>query len=121
MFDQFKAMGAVAGLMKNKERLQEAGEELKERLAAIRAEGEAGGGAVRTVASGDFKIVDVTVSAAAMAASDESSVAMLESLIAEAANEALYRARALAQAEVAQMANELGLPGMPGLGGLLPE
>lgn len=121
MFDQFKTMGALAGLMKNKERLHEAGEELKARLAEIRATGEAGGGVVRVVASGDFKIVEVKLSDATAGASDDRSRAMLEDLIAEATNEALRRARALAQGEVARMADELGLPGMPGLGGLLPE
>ncbi len=119
MFDQFKTMGALAGLMKNKDRLHEMGEELKARLADVRATGEAGGGVVRVVASGDFQIVEVKLNEAAASASDDRSREMLQDLIAEASNEALRRARALAQGEVARMADELGLPGMPGLTGLL--
>jgi len=121
MFDQFKTMGALAGLMKNTDRLREAGEELKARLAELRATGEAGGGAVRVVASGELSIVEVALSDAAAGANDSESRDMLEELILEATNEALRRARALAQGEIARMADELGLPGMPGLGGLLPE
>lgn len=116
----FKTMGAVASLLKNKDKLRESGEELKRRLAEIRATGEAGGGVVRVTASGDMKIVGVEIAPAACAGADDQSRSMLQDLIAEATNHALSRARALAQGEIARMANELGLPDIGGLTGLLP-
>lgn len=120
MLDQFKAMGALAGLMKNQDRLRQAGEDLKDRLEEIHAQGEAGGGAVRVTASCHMKIISVQLSPAATAAADEESRSLLQSLIIEASNEALFRARALAQAEVTRMAQEMGLPDLPGLDRLLP-
>ncbi|RMH24719.1 MAG: hypothetical protein D6693_09700 [Planctomycetota bacterium] len=121
MFDQIKSVGAVAGLMRDKERLRRAADTLTRRLAEVRATGDAGVGAVRVTAAGDMTIVSVELSPA-LAASivDEESRAACERLIAEAANEALRRARALAQGEVTRLAREMGLPDLPGLGGLLP-
>ena len=44
VFDQFKAMGALAGLMKNREKIREAGERMQASLEAARIVGQAGGG-----------------------------------------------------------------------------
>jgi len=121
MFNQFKSMGAIAGVLKNKEKIKAAADELKERIAVTHAEGEAGSGAVRVVASADMKIVSVSLSPGAGGAMDEASRAMLENLITEATNEALLRARALLQGEVVRLTQELGLHDLPGLENLLPE
>lgn len=120
MFDAFKAAGALAGLMKNKEAIKEAGERIKSRLAELRAAGASGGGAVRATVSGDMRIVSVTLEPAALVGlNDPSSKAMVELLIAEAVNNAMDIAKAMAQREIAKEAEALGLPNMPGLEGLL--
>lgn len=120
MFDSLKAAGAIAGLMKNKEVIKEAGQRIKTRLGELRAAGGAGGGAVRATVTGDMKVVSVTLEAAAMAGlGDPSSKAMVEALIAEAVNNAMDIAKAMAQREIAKEAEALGLPNIPGMEGLL--
>jgi len=120
MFDQVKSMGAVAGLLRDTDRLREAGEELRRRLAEVRAEGEAGAGAVRVTAAGDMTIVRIEIGPALVGSlNDDESRASCERLVAEAANDALRRARALARGEVTRLAREMGLPDLPGLSGLL--
>lgn len=125
MFDQFKAMGAMAGLLKNKEKLQEAGDRLKQKIAGMSATGTAGGGAVRITVSGQLHVTSVSLSPAAVAgmamsgeAADQSR-RMVEALIAEATNDALDRVRGMIQSDVQREAQELGLPDVPGLDRLL--
>ena len=59
MFDQFKAMGAIAGLLKDKERVRAAMERFREKLERMRVTGTAGGGAVRVVVNGKMIAEDV--------------------------------------------------------------
>jgi DNA-binding protein YbaB len=121
MFDQFKAMGALAALMKDKDRLRAKGEEFKRRLDGIEVEGEAGSGAVRVRISGSMEVrgVDITPSLVTSMATDGAVTAMAEGLIAEATNKALALARQRVQQEAQRFAEELGLPDIPGLGNLL--
>ena len=120
MFDSLKAAGAIAGLMKNKEAIKEAGTRIKTRLAELRAAGGSGGGAVRATVTGDMKVVSVTLEPAALVGlSDPASKVMVESLIAEAVNNAMDIAKAMAQREIAKEAEALGLPNLPGMEGLL--
>ena len=122
MIDSFKAMGALAGLLKNKERLAEVGERVKVRLAEATVEGESGAGAVRVVASAEMKVVSVHVEpalATGFGASEDARI-MAQSLIGEATNDALVRAREVAARIVAEEMEALGLPALPGdLGKLL--
>lgn len=121
MFDNLKAMGAVAGLMKNKDRLREVGERVKEKMARARIGGEAGGGAARAVVNGQMRVVEIELSAPLVAgmAADDRTRALAGSLIADAVNSALERAQAMLQEEISKEARELGLPDLPGLGDLL--
>jgi nucleoid-associated protein EbfC len=124
MMEQFKMMGALAGLMKNQERLREMSEELKQRLEQVRVSAETGGGAVRATASGKLRIVSIDIDPAmfqglASSGSDEDR-GLAEDLIAGAVNAALEKAQEAAQQEIAAMMGDLGLPNLPeGLGGLL--
>lgn len=115
-----KAMGAVAGLLKDKERLRQMTEQFKDKMERTRVTGAAGGGAVRVTISGKLRVTDVEVTPALLggAASDAGRVA-LQNLILEATNDALERVQVLIQEEAARRARELGLPDMPGLGNLL--
>lgn len=120
MFEHLKMAGALAGLMKNKEALREAGERIKRRLADVRASGSAGGGAVQVTASGDMKIISIRVEPALAAGlADPSNRAHAEGLIAEAVNNALEQAKEVAQTVAMKEAESLGLPGIGGLAGML--
>jgi len=121
MFDQFKAMGALAGLMKDKERLRELAEDFKLRLERLHVTGSSGGGAVCVTVNGHMMVTDVELGPALASALGEgdSSREPAQELIREATNDALERMRGLIQVEAQQMAEELGLPTIPGVSTLL--
>ncbi len=122
MFDKLKTMGAIAGLLNDKDRLRAAGERIKARAEEIRALGEAGGGAVRVVASGKLKVLSIDVAPALVAgmAADDRTRGLTGSLIAEAVNAALAGAQRQIQDEIGREAKGLGIDDLPGgLGGLL--
>lgn len=115
MIDAFKSMGALAGLMKNKDRLEEIAARVKAKLAETQVTGDAGAGAVRVVASAEMKVLSVHVEPALAAGfgADQSSREMAERFVTDATNDALAKARdAAAEIIGAEMA-ELGLPPMP--------
>jgi nucleoid-associated protein EbfC len=121
MLDSFKMAGALAGLMKNKEKLRESADRVKQHLGAMRVTGESGGGAVRVTVDGRMHVhnVELIASLAAHLTSDPAGKKMAETLIAEATNDAIVKAQALAQKEIAKEAEALGLPAMPGLESIL--
>lgn len=121
MFDNLKAMGAVAGLMKNKDKLREVGDRVKEKMARARVTGQAGGGAARAVVSGQMRVVEIELSGPLVAgmAADDRTRALAGNLVAEAVNSALEQAQRMLQEEISREARELGLPDLPGLGDLL--
>lgn len=122
MFDQLKAMQAVAGLLKNKEKLGEAGERIKARTDAMRVTGQAGGGACRATVSGRMVVTDLVLDPALLAGMsvDEKTRDLATSLIRDAVNDAMVKAQEQVKELIAREAEELGLPGMSDqLGGLL--
>lgn len=123
MFDQFKSMGAIAGLLKNREKLAEAGARVKQTLEDSPAIGESGGGAVRVTVGGELRVTRVEFApgvAAGMDAGDESR-RQVETLVLEATNEALKLAQQRVRDAIEREAKELGLEGLgEQLGGLLP-
>ena len=122
MLDQFKAMGAIAGLLKDKEKVKAASDRVRAKLEAPRVEGAAGGGAVRATVTGTAKVLSVSIDpaiGAGFASGENKSLA--ESLVAEAVNDGLTKAREAAQAIVEAEAQEMGLADMiPGLKNFLP-
>lgn len=121
MFDKIKSMTALAGLMKDKQKVQESADRIKRELAALRVEGQAGGGAVRVVASGDLTVQDVQMSpalAAGLAASGPSRD-YAQTLIRDATNDALAKARTKMREVMQREADAMGLGDVLGdLGGL---
>ncbi|MFG0276035.1 MAG: YbaB/EbfC family nucleoid-associated protein [Phycisphaerales bacterium] len=116
MFDQMKSLGALAGLMKNKERIREVGERVKRNLEEARLCGQAGGGAVRVIVSGRMRVHEVIVDpAAAGALADPASRDQVQELIAEAMNDAVQRAERMVKEEAQKAADELGLGDSPEL------
>lgn len=126
MFDNLKALGALSALMKNKDALAESARRVRLELEQTRVAGEAGGGLVRAVASGDLRLITIEIAPALGAgiSASESDRAIAHSLIVDAVNEAMAKARSKAQEVVKREADALGLPDLSGelgssLGGLL--
>lgn len=114
MFDNLRAMQAVAGLMKDKDRLKEAGERVKARTEAMRVTGEAGGGACRATVTGRLELVDLTLDPALLAGMsvDDKTRALATALIKDAVNDANTRAQEQIKQLIAKEAEALGLPGL---------
>lgn len=105
----FKEMGAMMGMLKNLPKLQEQMEQLQARVAAITAEGSAGGGLVTARVSGRMEVLSVTI--APEAAGDPE---LLGDLVAAAVNAALAKARDEVAAASGILAG--GMPGFPSIG-----
>ncbi len=122
MFDKIKAMGAMAALLKDKERLRESAQRIKLRAAEVRAEGESGGGAVRATVDGTMRVLKVDMQPALVAgmAADERTRELAGTLIADAVNAAIRNAQESMKVVMAREAKDMGLPDLPGdLGSLL--
>ena len=122
MFEQMKTMGALAGLLKNKERLKQISDEFRETIEKLRVTGVAGGSAVRVTVNGRFHVIEVYISPVAVtgaAAEGDAGKAQLEALILEATNDAVTRAQALVGEEARAMAKDLGVEDLPGVDKLL--
>lgn len=121
MFDNLKSLGALAGLMKNKEKLREAGDRVRAKMEATKVIGEAGSGAARAVATGTMRILEVELASGLIMgmAADEQTRLLASGLIAEAVNEALRRAQLAMKEAMEEEARALGLDGVPGLENLL--
>ncbi|MBL9001699.1 MAG: YbaB/EbfC family nucleoid-associated protein [Phycisphaerae bacterium] len=121
MFDNLKSLGALAGLMKNKDKLREAGDRVRAKMEATRVIGEAGSGAARAVATGTMRILEVELAPGLVMgmAADEQTRALAGGLIAEAVNEALRRAQVVMREAMEEEARALGLDGVPGMEHLL--
>lgn len=107
MFDMFKGMGQLAGLMRNLPKLKEQMEQMQARLEQVSAEGDAGAGMVKAKANGKFEVTALTISDDAMKLNDKE---MLEDLIKAAVNSALTKAREQVAAESAKLATGMGVP-----------
>jgi DNA-binding protein YbaB len=103
MLDKLKMMGALANLMKDQDKLKEAGARIRERAGTIVVTGRAGGGAAVARVSGQLKVMSVELSPALVGgmAADDRTRELAASLIAEAVNDALTRARAKHVVDVA--------------------
>jgi DNA-binding YbaB/EbfC family protein len=125
MFEGLKGLGSLAGLMKDLPKLKAKMEQVKERLGQITVEAETGGGAVRATANGQLRLLSVRVDQALLSglvdAANPEDRMMAEDLIVGAVNAALEKAREAAEAEMKNVATEVGLPLPPGgLEGLMP-
>lgn len=104
-------LGDMGRMMRQVQKLQEEMDAMRAKLAATEVEGTAGGGAVRVVCTGDQVLRRVTIAREAV---DPEDVEMLQDLVLAAVNDALRRARELAQDEMAKLTGGLEIPGLPG-------
>ena len=121
MFEQMKAMGAIAGLLKNKEKLREIGDRMRDAMERINVTGSAGGGAVRVTVSGRLRVTAVAFDPAVVAGlqTGDGGRAMVEALVRDATNEAMERAQMLMAEEARRIAREHDLPDIPGMDRML--
>lgn len=102
-------MGGFGDIIKQAQQMQrrmaEVQKELKERV----VEAQAGGGMVTVLANGHQEIVSVKIDSEVV---DPDDVDMLEDLIQLAANQALKKARELAQEEMRKVTGGMPLPGL---------
>lgn len=77
----------------------------------------AGGGAVRVVITGAQEVRSIEIDPSAV---DPEEVDMLQDLVITAVNDAIDRSKQMAEERMAAIAGGMGLPGMPGLGGMAP-
>jgi len=114
----------MASLMKNQDKLKDAGERIRQRAETIRVTGEAGGGAARAVCSGSMRVVSIELAPALVngMALDEKTRALAGTLITEAVNHGLAQAQIKLKAALDEEARGLGLegglPDLPGLAGV---
>lgn len=124
MFEGFKGMAGLAGIMKDLPKIKAKMQEVKQRLGERSVTAETGGGAVRVTANGLLRVESVHIDQALLAglvdASNPDDCAVAEELIAGAVNSAMEKARHMAEEEMAGAAGEMGLPIPPGgLAGLI--
>ncbi len=114
MFENFKMMGAVAGLLKNRDQITAAGERIQQRLDGMRLTGRCEGDLVQVTMTGKMDVESVTIApvlASGMARGDDDR-RLGEQLIAEAVNDALKKAQSAAIAVIDDEGDALGLPGL---------
>jgi DNA-binding YbaB/EbfC family protein len=104
-------LGDMAKLMKQAQEMQSKMAEAQERMTTIEAEGSAGAGMVRAVASADGTLKSLAVDPSLLDGSHEREV--LEDLIVAAVNDAARKAREAGEAEMAKVTEGLALP--PGM------
>ena len=119
MFDQFKNLKGLAGLMGNTKELREKFEQLQAELARKTVEADAGAGAVRVVVNGKLEILRVHLDRPLLAAlvgeGENADAQMIEDLIAAAINAGMKKAQELAREEVAKITGGLNIPGLSGM------
>lgn len=111
----FKSMGAIAGLLQNKDRLIEAAQRVRRGLDDNPPIGESGGGAVRVTINGSLKVQSVQLSPGLTAGlgADAASADQASALIAEAVNDGLDKAKARMADALQREAKDMGIDDLP--------
>jgi nucleoid-associated protein EbfC len=102
----------LGGLMEAAQRMQQELTRVQDELGTKKVEASAGGGMVTVAVNGRMEIVEVRIDAAVV---DPKEVGMLQDLVRAAVNQALERAKAMAQQEMAKVTGGMSIPGMPNL------
>ena len=84
-------------------------------LAEESVEGSAGGGAVKVTATGDQRILSVTLDPDLLTDTDADDIEMIGDTVTAAVNDALDKARALQEKRLGPLAGGLGGMGLPGM------
>jgi nucleoid-associated protein EbfC len=106
------SMGDLGGLMQAAQKMQEDLARVQRELESKKVEATAGGGMVTAVVSGKLDLLSVKIDPSVMEIKD---LGMLQDLVVAAVNQALAKAKAMSQAELAKVTGGLSIPGMPPL------
>lgn len=102
-------------MMKEAQKMAVEVQKAQAELAEETVEGSAGGGAVKVSATGDQRILSVTLDPGLIADFDEDDIEMIGDTITAAVNDALEKARALQEQRLGPLAGGLGGMGLPGM------
>ncbi|MEA2447014.1 MAG: nucleoid-associated protein EbfC [Actinomycetota bacterium] len=103
-------------MMKQAQKMAEEMQKAQEQLADIEVEGSAGGGAVRVQASGDQRILGVTIDPEIFdGPPDADDIEMLGDTVTAAVNDALDKAKDAQQEAMGPIAGGMGGLGLPGM------
>jgi hypothetical protein len=105
-----KGMGGMGDILKQAQKMQQRLLEIQQELKQRVVEGSAGGGMVRVAVNGEQQVLSVKVDPQAASPED---VELLEDMVLAAVNQALEKARQMAQEEMAKVTGGLQLPGFP--------
>jgi DNA-binding YbaB/EbfC family protein len=101
--------GGLQQFIKQANQLQAKAQKLQEELAKRSYETTSGGGAVKAVVNGEYKITALTVQEDVLKAGDAE---MLQDLVITAVNEAIKQARTTSDQEMGKITGGMSLPGM---------
>ncbi len=104
-----KGIGNIASMLKQASEMQGRLAEAKEKVAGIRVDGIAGGEMVKVEATGEMKILSVSIEPSLVETGDRE---MMEELITAATNQALQKAKEAAAAEMSDVTSEMNIPGL---------
>ena len=104
-----KEFAAIASLMKQAQGMGGKLQEVRDRMAQLRCEGQAGAGMVTVEVSGELKIIGCRIDPSLFQSGDRE---MLEELICSATNQALSKIRETQVKEMQSMTGGLSIPGL---------
>ncbi|MBI1374101.1 MAG: YbaB/EbfC family nucleoid-associated protein [Phycisphaera sp.] len=115
MFDQLKNLGS---LMKNAAAMREKAEQMRAELEKKTVTGEAGGGAVRVILTGQARCVSIEIDKNLMIGIAGDDKAVAEDLITAAFNDAQVKVHELLAEHVSEITGGMDLGGLQGMMGL---
>ena len=104
-----KEFAAVASLMKQAQGMSGKLQEVRDRIAQLRCEGQAGAGMVTVEVSGELKILNCKIDPALFQSGDRE---MVEELVCSATNQALAKVRETQMKEMQSITGGLNSPGL---------
>ena len=103
-------------MMKEAQKMAAEVQKAQAELAEVEVEGSAGGGAVKATATGDLRVVSVTIDPGFFeGAPDADDIEMLGDTVTAAVNDALTKARDLQEQTLGPIAGGAGGLGLPGM------
>lgn len=116
VFDQFRNMKQLAGLMGNLGDLRERMEKMQAELESKTVHADSGAGAVHVTMNGKFEVqsvkIDPAMIVALAGAGTDADRAMVEELIASAMNAAVLKVQEMLKQTLGDAAGGMGLPGL---------
>ena len=101
-------------MMREAQKMAAEVQKAQEELAEVEVEGSAGGGAVKVVATGDQRIVSVTLDPELLSDLDADDIEMVGDTVTAAVNDALTKAKDLQEQTLGPIAGGMGGLGLPG-------